>query len=631
MLRGNTLARGDDARRLLRAAALARPDRALDAWRAWRPLCHVWPPEPASQWWLPLVWWKLRDMPIDAADMRRLRQAYHDVWIRNQHNLALAAAMVEAFERAGIETLLLKGAALALTAYERVGLRPFGDVDVLVRPANAAAARELMDRHGWVPIRAVAGSSLALRHSLGYTNGSGVDLDLHWVSLSDCGGDDRADDGFWRRSVPVDLQGVRTRALCPSDQLLHVCVHGVHWTPVPTGHWQADAVAILRRQGDAFAWDALIAEAGGRQLALQCARALRQLTRDRDVPVPAAVLASLGRQSATWWERLEYHAKRWPPSLGPLVVQQWGAAARRGAGAGRGGFVADLRAMTGVERSSQLVSRAVTRLRRRGALDTRRRVFDAFGQIVRIEGAEDLVAPVMKALPPFRSADGRSVDRTYGIARLAGDNAPARYRVTIDGQRLDAVKSVDEAAGQVASDLQTFLALTAPGATFVHAAVVALDERLIVLPGASGSGKSTLAAALLDAGATYLSDEFAVVGHDGRVEAYARPLALRGDAAAHWIPAGDYRDRAPRRPLPVDTVLFTHYSSGAAFDPVRLSPPDAVLRLLTHCPAAQKRPEETLRALRALAASAEAWVTPRGEAAVAVAALASGRLSGLVP
>jgi hypothetical protein len=46
----------------------------------------------------------------------------------------------------------------------------------------------------------------------------------------------------------------------------------------------------------------------------------------------------------------------------------------------------------------------------------------------------------------------------------------------------------------------------------VHAGVVAVGEQCVLLPAIAGSGKTTLTAALVKAGATYFSDEMALLG-----------------------------------------------------------------------------------------------------------------------
>ena len=94
-----------DRRGLLRAAALAPPDAALAAWTAWRAGADRWRFDPASDWWLPLVWWNLRAAVTDAADVELLREHYRRAWIHHQHLTARVAPALDAVRREGIDAL----------------------------------------------------------------------------------------------------------------------------------------------------------------------------------------------------------------------------------------------------------------------------------------------------------------------------------------------------------------------------------------------------------------------------------------------------------------------------------------------------------------------------------------------
>lgn len=61
----------------------------------------------------------------------------------------------------------------------------------------------------------------------------------------------------------------------------------------------------------------------------------------------------------------------------------------------------------------------------------------------------------------------------------------------------------------------------------LHAAVLARQDRVLVVPAASGAGKSTLAACLLQRGWSYVSDEALCLRWDtGSVVPYPRPMSL---------------------------------------------------------------------------------------------------------
>ncbi|HEY1417134.1 MAG TPA: hypothetical protein VGF41_04490 [Myxococcaceae bacterium] len=175
------------------------------------------------------------------------------------------------------------------------------------------------------------------------------------------------------------------------------------------------------------------------------------------------------------------------------------------------------------------------------------------------------------------------------------------------------------------SELQLTVARLARPEVFVHAGVVAVDGRAIVVPGRSGTGKTTLVRALVDAGATYYSDEYAVLDGAGRVHPYARRPSVRvraGHKERHPVP----RVRG-RGPVPVGLVVETRYRPDGRWNPAPLSAGECVLALLANTVPARDRPAEVLFALARATESARAFRSDRGSAsrtARALVALARG-------
>jgi hypothetical protein len=153
---------------------------------------------------------------------------------------------------------------------------------------------------------------------------------------------------------------------------------------------------------------------------------------------------------------------------------------------------------------------------------------------------------------------------------------------------------------------------------FVHAGVVGWRGRAILLPGRSRAGKTTLVEALVAAGASYLSDEFAPLDERGRVHPFAKPLTIRGpggcDRHARRRPVSELGGRTSSRALPVGLVAFTEYRSGASFEPQELTHGRAVIDLLAHTVPARLRPEASLVALASATAGAVRLCGARGEA-----------------
>ena len=187
----------------------------------------------------------------------------------------------------------------------------------------------------------------------------------------------------------------------------------------------------------------------------------------------------------------------------------------------------------------------------------------------------------------------------------------------VGSERLARRIDLDRMLEIMESDLHFRVALAARRRLFVHAGVVGWRGRAIVIPGRSRTGKSSLVAALVRAGATYYSDEYAVFDGCGRVHPYAKPLSLRqengGRQRAYSVEA--LGGSAGSRPLPVGLVAVTRHCPGARWRPRTLSPGETLLALFDNTVLAQVRPEFAFTTLKHAVAGAAALQGSRGEAA----------------
>ena len=138
--------------------------------------------------------------------------------------------------------------------------------------------------------------------------------------------------------------------------------------------------------------------------------------------------------------------------------------------------------------------------------------------------------------------------------------------------------------------------------------------RSIVIPGGPRSGKSTLVRALVACGATYYSDEYAVLD-GGNVYPYRSRLPeWIGEGSALSYLLDEIRGVAPIKPLPVGIIVFAPYHPGAVFKPKLISRGRSLLGLFKHAVAAQRRPEQVLRVLDSVTRRCNALEGPRGDA-----------------
>jgi hypothetical protein len=177
--------------------------------------------------------------------------------------------------------------------------------------------------------------------------------------------------------------------------------------------------------------------------------------------------------------------------------------------------------------------------------------------------------------------------------------------------------------------LKMYLAEMAPGHTFVHAGAVGWHGKAIVVPGPSESGKTSLVTALVRAGATYYSDEYAVLDERGRVHPYPAPPALRqaGSRLQTTCRVEELGGRIGTRPLPVGLIVVTRYRPGARWRPRRLSAGRAVLELLANTVPARRKPAAAIAMLQQAVTGVVTLKGARGDATETAASVLD-RLGG---
>jgi hypothetical protein len=250
-----------------------------------------------------------------------------------------------------------------------------------------------------------------------------------------------------------------------------------------------------------------------------------------------------------------------------------------------------------------------------------------YGVKLTIEGSNRRTLKLLSELlpPPWQEAEPGSDSLRFRL-----QTADTRfYELLRNGETV--------ASGTAAETLESFdwllrnhVAIAAPEHVFLHAGAVAHGGRAVVIPGQSFSGKTTLVSELVRAGATYYSDEYAVIGADGHLHHYAKQLSVRdpdGEMPKAQRDVSHFGGSAADAPVPVGLVLITQYLTGADWRPTELTRSEAVLELLPHAFAAQERPQQTLSTLGRAVAAATALKGDRGDAAALAPALL-GLLTG---
>jgi hypothetical protein len=206
--------------------------------------------------------------------------------------------LAEAFRRRGIPFVVLKGAALAAEYYDPPHLRPYGDLDILIRYGDFSRTRDLLSGEGFLPED--AGRDRFTRESVKavpwkHPLQPGLSVDLQWETVTLYWGKTPflSGDGAWKRVHEIRHQGMSFPGLDPTLLVPYLCVHLMshhHFSPLIN---VADIGLVLRNRRFPVDWEGVMriaAEQGIRRALYHPLRFLRDLL---GVAVPEAVLEEL--------------------------------------------------------------------------------------------------------------------------------------------------------------------------------------------------------------------------------------------------------------------------------------------------------------------------------------------------
>lgn len=274
---------------LLRAALLSGTE-ATQAWIEARPRLDIDRLEEGSYSLLPLVYRQLQEAEVTEPLLPRLKGIYRHTWSKNQVVLRELRAVVDTLAAAGVEPLVIGGAA-RLAYYPELGLRTLTEFELLVRAHDVERSLRALGWHGdTVPPRVLRG-----RSTLRVETAEHRPFGLHWRLLPEYAVD--GDEPVWQRARKIELPDVDVLGLGPADELLHVCAGGVRTALWANVQWIADAVVILRTSD--VDWDGLVTQAEKRRASPRLREALAYLVQLLDAPVPPGVLSRLERFDVT--------------------------------------------------------------------------------------------------------------------------------------------------------------------------------------------------------------------------------------------------------------------------------------------------------------------------------------------
>ena len=246
-------------------------------------------------------------------------------------------------------------------------------------------------------------------------------------------------------------------------------------------------------------------------------------------------------------------------------------------------------------------------------------IFESFELVAElVTDRRELLVAAAHTLPPGWQESQSEATVRFGLWEEGS--------ITVDG--VETHRDADRASSllRLGSVVRHHLATEAPSHVFIHAGVVEVEGCGIVIPGPTGTGKTTLVAELLRLGATYVSDEYAVVDPSGLIHPFAKPLSMR---TGHQQGFGELLlpppEQVAARPISTGLIVLTSYTCGGRWRPSVAPKSEGAFALLENTVSARRRPGSSLRAACRLARDAVVLSGERGEATETANALVDAK------
>lgn len=201
-----------------------------------------------------------------------------------------------------IQPLLLKGAALRCTVYERPVLRPLGDIDLLVHPDRFDETLSVVRDMGYdAPFSESDLRDLEAHHFHLRVNRDPFVVEIHWALAQDSQPFELDAASFFRRAQPIELPSLASKgafeAWVPSaeDMVLHLVAQNLHHGTRLGRLVDVDRVATL---GNGLDWERLDGRAVKAGLTVALAVDLRLCQKLLGTQMPEDFLSGLGLTSA---------------------------------------------------------------------------------------------------------------------------------------------------------------------------------------------------------------------------------------------------------------------------------------------------------------------------------------------
>ena len=188
--------------------------------------------------------------------LARLASCYYSVACRNTLLTEKLSAILDYFQKARIQIILLKGMALIQTIYPNISLRPIYDIDILIHPQDFPVAKAGLEALGYF-------NSAFYREDF-YQDNIMVDVHEELINITRIKSRRKAHridmDEFWKNSLAIEINGQGARILSPEHTLMELCLHLTLHHGLQGLIWFVDIARLIEYYKNEIDWNKFIKE-----------------------------------------------------------------------------------------------------------------------------------------------------------------------------------------------------------------------------------------------------------------------------------------------------------------------------------------------------------------------------------
>jgi hypothetical protein len=163
--------------------------------------------------------------------------------------------LLRMFAEEGVKVIPFKGPTLAALAYGDLGLREFGDLDLLIARSDFMKAQELLISRGYQPEASLNASQAAAFaeacNVMAFWHAEKeISVEAHWGLSPKYLPFSPDPERLWERMVPSHPGGRTVMTFSPEDLLVYLCAHGAKhiWEKLI---WIVDVAGLIHRHSNA--------------------------------------------------------------------------------------------------------------------------------------------------------------------------------------------------------------------------------------------------------------------------------------------------------------------------------------------------------------------------------------------